>query len=103
MRVGQALASERTPTWPRSPPISPPISPPSRTRGPRPAAAAVVVPVRAWPGNATVRKGACVIAVTTAITVSAWAGTLLTQTDNEVVATLLLGRHLHVVRGNCAR
>jgi hypothetical protein len=86
-RVGQALASRTyadlaalTADLPADLPAGPaPVAP---ARPPR-------APVQARPGNATVRKGARVIAVTTAITASAWAGALLTSADNQAVGTLL--------------
>ncbi|MGH3150659.1 MAG: DUF1707 SHOCT-like domain-containing protein [Streptosporangiaceae bacterium] len=52
------------------------------------AAAAPRHPAPSRPGNATVRKGARVIAVTTAITATAWAGALLTQAGPEAAGIL---------------
>ncbi len=82
-RVGQALASRTyadlaalTADLPAEPdPVAP-------ARPPR-------APAQARPGQATVRKGARVIAVTTAITAGAWAGALLTLADNPAVGMLL--------------
>ena len=42
------------------------------------------------PENRTVRNGALVIAATTVLAGSAWAGALLSQTDNQVVGALVM-------------
>jgi Domain of unknown function (DUF1707) len=57
---------------------------------PDPVAAAVPPrhPARSRPGNATVRKGTRVIAVTTGITAAAWAGALFTQAGAEAAGLL---------------
>ena len=82
-RVGQALASRTyadlaalTADLPAEPdPVAP-------ARPPR-------APAQARPGQATIRKGARVMAVTTAITAGAWTGALLIPGDNQAVGMLL--------------
>ena len=82
-RVGQALASRTyaelaalTADLPAEPdPVAP-------ARSPR-------APAPARPGQATIRKGARVMAVTTAITAGAWTGALLIPGDNQAVGMLL--------------
>jgi Domain of unknown function (DUF1707) len=82
-RVGQALASRTyadltalTADLPAEPdPVPATTVPPRR-------------PAPSRPGNATVRKGTRVIAVTTGITAAAWAGALFTQAGTEVAGLL---------------
>jgi hypothetical protein len=92
-RVGQALASRTyadltaltadLPAEPGPVPATPgPATPgPATTVPPRP-------PAPSRPGNATVRKGTRVIAVTTGITAAAWAGALFTQAGTEAAGLL---------------
>jgi hypothetical protein len=92
-RVGQALASRTyadltaltadLPAEPGPVPATPvPANTgPANTGPPRP-------PAPSRPGNATVRKGTRVIAVTTGITAAAWAGALFTQAGTEAAGLL---------------
>jgi hypothetical protein len=87
-RVGHALASRThadlaalTSDLPAGPPAGPPAARPPR----RPVQARR--PPR--PENATVKNGARVIAVTTVLTASVWAGALFSNADNQVVGTLV--------------
>jgi hypothetical protein len=81
-RVGQALASRTyadltalTADLPAEPDPVAAAVPPRR-------------PAPSRPGNATVRKGTRVIAVTTGITAAAWAGALFTQAGTEAAGLL---------------
>jgi Domain of unknown function (DUF1707) len=86
-RVGQALASRTyadltalTADLPAEPdPVAAAV--PATTAPPR-------HPAPSRPGNATVRKGTRVIAVTTGITAAAWAGALFTQAGAEAAGLL---------------
>ena len=88
-RVGQALASRTyadltaltadLPAEPDPVPATPPL--PGYAVPPR-------QPAPSRPGNATVRKGTRVIAVTTGITAAAWAGALFTQAGTEAAGLL---------------
>jgi uncharacterized protein DUF1707 len=82
-RIGHALASRThadlaalTADLPAGSPAAKPLRRPVRARRPR-------------PENTTVKKGARVIAATTVLTASVWAGTLLSNADNQAVGTLL--------------
>ena len=83
-RVGRALASRthaNLAALTSDLPAGPPAARLSRT------------PVRARParpGNTTVKKGVRVIAATTVLTASVWAGALFSNVDNQAVGTLVL-------------
>ena len=82
-RVGHALASRThadlaalTSDLPARPPAARPWRKPVPAHAPR-------------RGNTTVKNGARVIAVTTVLTASVWAGALSSNADNQAVATLV--------------
>ena len=64
------------------PALPPPAWPPA-ARGPE------RKPVPAQPGNATVKRGARVIAATTVLTGGVWTGALVSQTDSHALAMLV--------------
>jgi len=82
-RVGHALASRTqadlaalTADLPAGSPAAQSLRRPVRARRPR-------------PENTTVKKGVRVIAASTVLTASVWAGALLSNADNQAVGTLL--------------
>jgi len=82
-RVGHALASRThadlaalTADLPAGPPAAQPSRRPARARPPR-------------PENTTVKNGVRVIAVTSVLTASVWAGALFSNADNQAVGTLV--------------